>query len=89
MSFPYATLGNQCESRTQCALTSNAKYILPLSRVYYKRFTPMMYYPGHDSMYTVGADKLFGPNSAPEQIKDYGVVLPARQNQVGCSGCGK
>ena len=48
MSFPYSTLGNQCESQTH-ALTSNAKWIIPLSPVYYKRFTPMMYYPGYDA----------------------------------------
>ena len=45
MSFNYAKLGNQCQSQTS-ALTSNAKYLMPLSSVYYRRITPMMRYPG-------------------------------------------
>jgi hypothetical protein len=68
MSFSYATLGDNCKSQT-VALTSNAKYILPLSEVYYKRFTSMMYYPGHESAYGADANRIFG--HTPESIKAY------------------
>jgi hypothetical protein len=58
-------------SNSKCALTSNSKYILPFSRVYYKSVTPMIYYPGHESMHGVDADKLFGGEHEPEHTKAY------------------
>lgn len=65
MSFNYAKLGNQCQSQTS-ALTSNAKYIMPLSSVYYRRITPMMRYPGEQDY----NDKYnFDKSEKPEDIK--------------------
>ena len=101
MSYQYVKLGTNCEPQTMCALTSNAKYILPLSSVYYKRWTPMMRYPGHDSMYGGDPGHLFGMNGDPEQIKAYDSkdsmpVAHAHKDHTasdhsqvirGCSGC--
>lgn len=47
----YVKLGTQCEPRTMSAITSNDKYILPFSNVYYNKWTPMMYYPGMEQIY--------------------------------------
>ena len=62
----YVRLGTQCESQTMSALTSNAKYIMPLSSVYYNKFTTMMYYPGMEHLYETS-----NKNEDPEQIKAY------------------
>lgn len=86
MSFQYTILGNQCEPKTRGALTSNGKYILPLSSIYYKPYTPMMYYPGHDNMYSLSADKLFGSNIDPEEIKAYNVGNHD-YHQIKSKGC--
>lgn len=89
----YAKRGNKCVSQT-CALTSNAKYIIPLSAVYFKPYTHTMAYPGHDSLYNADTE--------PEQLKTYesndsipshhhtqdnSHVSPIHQHRKGCSGC--
>ena len=43
----YATLGTNCLPKT-CALTSNKKFLLPNNPVYFKPYTKMFEYPGHD-----------------------------------------
>lgn len=48
MSFHYAKLGNNCESQTLGALTSNAKYISPLSNVYLNVQSPTIFYSESD-----------------------------------------
>lgn len=59
--FPYPTQGDQCRPHTIGALTSNDKYIIPLSSVYYRTWTPMARYPGCDSLLVCH----------PENIKAY------------------
>jgi len=100
MSFSYTKLGDSCQSQKNCALTSNAKYILPLSRVYYKSITPMIYYPGHESMHGVDANKLFGRGHEPEHTKAYYIketsipvhsdhsrTRPVQQRRKHCTAC--
>ena len=91
MSFNYAKLGNQCQSQTS-ALTSNAKYIMPLSSVYYRRETPMMKYPGTaDNIYYSDKYSLSG-SEKPEDIKlksnfeDHHHEAPIQQH-LKCSNC--
>lgn len=67
----YVKLGTQCESQTMTALTSNAKYIIPLSSVYYNKLTPMLYYPGMENMYGMDATKFIGKGKEPEKVKAY------------------
>lgn len=55
MSFSYARQGNCCEPHTLSSRTSNAKYIMPMSKVYHGQDTTMMRYPGHDSMHSADA----------------------------------
>jgi len=69
-AYNYARRGNRCTSQT-CALTSNAKFILPLSAVYFKPWTKMMNYPGHDSLYTSGTTSVFNDVTEPKHIKAY------------------
>ena len=96
MSYQYVRMGNQCDPQTRCALTSNAKYIMPLSSVYFKKYTPMMYYPGHDSPYSADADKLH-VSGEPEHIKAYKVTdrvfhehthdQPVQRPSKSCTSC--
>jgi hypothetical protein len=95
----YVRLGTQCESQTIPALTSNAKYILPQNNVYYKRWTPMMYYPGMEQMQWKDATKLFGKGREPKHIKAYesnnsiprtchqSQALPVQPIVKGCHRC--
>ncbi len=87
MSYQYVKLGTNCEPQTMCALTSNAKYILPLSSVYYKPLTTMMRYPGHSNIY--GSSPGFDTAGDPKQIKAYDRKdsMPVQQVIRGCSGC--
>ena len=55
----YATRGNSCNC-SSIALTSNAKFIPPLSSVYYDRWTDMWLYPGHTG-FTYPFQHPFGP----------------------------
>ncbi len=56
----YATRGNSCNC-SSIALTSNAKYIPPMSKVYYDRWTDMWLYPGYMG-FTYPFQHPFGPN---------------------------
>jgi len=56
----YATRGNSCNCSTN-ALTSNAKYIPPLSSVYYDPWTDMLMYPGYTG-FTYPFQHPFGPD---------------------------
>ena len=72
----YVKLGTQCESQTMSALTSNTKYIMPLSNAYYKKWTPMMCYPSMNQIYgekLLGEDreKFFGEDKEPATDKAY------------------
>ena len=91
MSFNYAKLGNQCQPRTS-ALTSNAKYIMPLSSVYYKKNTPMIKYPGYqDNIYFNDKYNMSKPEK-PEDLKinssfqDHHHEPPVQQH-LKCSTC--
>ena len=55
----YATRGNSCNT-SSIALTSNAKYLPPLSKVYYDRWTDMLLYPGRTG-FTYPFQHPFGP----------------------------
>jgi hypothetical protein len=90
MSYPYAKLGNNCESHTLGSLTSNAKYILPLSSIYYKRWTPMLYYPGMENMDGVRSNEIFGSGGEPENVKAYDTPnnsTHSQQIQKKCTSC--
>ncbi len=56
----YATRGNSCNC-SSIALTSNAKYIPPLSNVYYDKWTDMWLYPGSTG-FRYPFQHPFGPN---------------------------
>ena len=56
----YATRGNSCNC-SSIALTSNAKYIPPMSKVYYDRWTDMWLYPGYTG-FTYPFQHPFGPD---------------------------
>ena len=68
--YNYSRLGNSCDSQTN-ALTSNAKFINPLSLVYYKPWTPMMRYPGHNGINNSGMDNIDNAVTLPEHIKAF------------------
>ena len=70
MSFPYAKIGNNCSSITS-AYTSNAKYIMPYSPVYYMAYTPMMNYPSSDVSEKIKDNIQQGKNSKPESVKAF------------------
>jgi hypothetical protein len=53
------------------SLTSNDKYILPQSSVYYKKWTPMMYYPGSEHFYGNDESKFFRKFEIPENLKAF------------------
>ena len=55
----YALRGNSCSCVTP-ALTSNAKYISPVSSVYFKHWTNMLQYPGYTG-FTYPFQHPFGP----------------------------
>lgn len=65
-SCNYTKRGNRCTPQT-CALTSNAKYILPHSSVYFKPWTKMINYPGRSSSCTTESRFV----TEPEHIKAY------------------
>lgn len=65
-SLSYSKLGSSCHLQRHCALTNNNKYILPDDNNYYRRFTPMMYYPGYENG-IIG--NIFDDISEPENIK--------------------
>ena len=56
----YSTRGNSCNC-TSIALTSNAKYIPPMSKVYYDPWTDMWLYPGYTG-FTYPFQHPFGPD---------------------------
>ena len=67
----YAIRGNSCNCVTS-ALTSNAKYIPPLSKVYYDRWTDMWLYPGH-----TGFNYPFQHPFGPEVLKAWNLESPS------------
>jgi hypothetical protein len=73
----YSTLGNSCNSSTN-TLTSNAKYIAPLSSVYYDPWTDMLLYPGYTG-FTYPFQHPFGP----EVLKAWN--LEQEKNYIGSS----
>lgn len=99
--FSYTKLGSQCEPNTSYSLTSNTKYISPLNEIYYKSYTPMAYYPGHDSLFSSDADKINKLNNIPKHVKAFqNPTENQKQNQqhfvshnsteqkkIGCSSC--
>lgn len=56
----YHIRGNNCVTVSN-ALTSNAKYIAPLSNVYYDQWTDMYLYPGYTG-FTYPYQHPFGPD---------------------------
>ena len=66
----YATRGNSCDC-SSIALTSNAKYIAPMSKVYYDPWTDMWMYPGHTG-FTYPFQHPFGP----EVLKAWNLDTP-------------
>jgi hypothetical protein len=66
----YALRGNSCNC-SSIALTSNAKYIPPLSKVYYDRWTDMWLYPGYTG-FTYPFQHPFGP----EVLKAWNLEMP-------------
>ena len=66
----YAIRGNNCNSITP-ALTSNAKFIPPLSKVYYDPWTDMWLYPGYTG-FTYPFQHPFGP----EVLKAWNLESP-------------
>lgn len=91
-SFSYSKLGSSCHLQKNCALTSNNKYILPDDNNYYKRFTPMMYYPGHENGVK---NNIIYNISEPEHIKAYKKqnenfnIKPDSPIIQSCQGCKK
>mgnify|MGYP001589233889 CR=1 FL=1 len=67
----YATRGNSCNC-SSIALTSNAKYIPPMSKVYYDRWTDMWLYPGYTG-FTYPFQHPFGP----EVLKAWNLESPS------------
>jgi hypothetical protein len=92
MSHSYTKLGNSCQSQTH-AITSNEKYISPFSSVYYKTYTPMLYYPGHERMFEIRSKNY--DYSFPEHHKAYSstqeqdtmYIYPGRKNIKPCETC--
>lgn len=73
MTFSYSHLGNQCESNTIRAITSNNKYIIPLSPVYYKPYTSMMYLPASDNT-----------NKQDSNLKNIKISEPIKKKECSC-----
>lgn len=98
--FSYARFGSQCEPNTQQSLTSNTKYIFPLSKVYYKSYTPMMVYPGHENLFFTNPNKFNNTTGIPKQVKAFAEMdesqqrhhfihhtEPIQQKRPHCTGC--
>lgn len=69
----YATRGNSCNT-SSIALTSNAKYLPPLSKVYYDKWTDMWLYPGRTG-FTYPFQHPFGP----EVLKAWNLEEPSTE----------
>ena len=74
----YSCLGNCCAPVTG-ALTSNAKYITPLSQVYYQPWTTMAKYPGHTGFHYPNM-QVFG--HGPESVKAWNTEGPLGVDQA-------
>lgn len=70
----YSTRGNSCNT-SSIALTSNAKFLPPLSNVYYDRWTDMWLYPGRTG-FTYPFQHPFGP----EVLKAWNLEEPSDQS---------
>lgn len=98
--FSYARLGSQCEPNTSYSLTSNAKYIFPLSKVYYKPYTSMLVYPGNENLFSTDADSSNSLTGMPKQVKAFAGMdesqqrhhfiphsEPVQQKRPHCTSC--
>ncbi len=83
--FPYPVQGDHCASRTPSALTSNEKYILPLSPVYYRGITPMMRYPGCDSELVCHPESVKAYQTVPTSCNCDQVTVPPQK--TACKSC--
>ena len=57
----YSILGNDCVPQT-IAIPSNTKFISPFNKVYSKKYTKTLYYPGHEE------DKVLNTSNKPNFV---------------------
>lgn len=74
----YAIRGDTCNCSASTAITSNAKYIAPLSNVYYDNVTDMWLYPGRTG-FNYPYQHPFGPNVLKAWKVESGKNIPGRK----------